>query len=108
MDSEDLVMPEVASAVAVTAMIASPQVRGLVRRGAVYGLAGVLLAGDGIVALTQGVGRGAQAVAGSLAAGMAQGTRGRTQAKRVPVEIGDGGQADNGYKGIEAPAMSEE
>jgi hypothetical protein len=108
MDSEDLVAPEVAAAVAVTAVVASPQVRSLLRRGAVYGLAGVLLAGDGLVALSKGVGRGAQSVAGGVAAGMAQGRQRQTQAKRVPVEIGEGGQADNGYQAIEAPAMSEE
>lgn len=108
MDSEDLVAPEVAAAVAVTAVIASPQVRGLLRRGAIYGLAGVLLAGDGIMALSKSVGRGAQTVAGGITAGMAQGARGQAQAKRVPIETENGGQADNGYKAIEAPALSDE
>jgi hypothetical protein len=107
MDSEDLVAPEVAAVVAVTAVVASPQVRGLLRRGAVYGLAGALLAGDGIMALSKGLGRGAQAVAGSVA-GMTPGTRREAPAKRVPIETEDSGQADSSYKAIDSPARSEE
>ncbi len=47
---EDFVEPEVGIAVALTAALASPRVRGLIRKGAVYGLAGILKAGDGIKA----------------------------------------------------------
>ena len=42
---EDFMEPEVGVAVAVTAPVASPQVRNVLRRGAVYGLAGLLMAG---------------------------------------------------------------
>jgi hypothetical protein len=57
---EDYLEPEVGVAVAVTAALTSPKVRGLLRRGAVYGLAGVLTAGDAISSLARGVKRGAQ------------------------------------------------
>ena len=55
--------PEVGIAVAVTAAVASPQVRKVLRRGAVYGLAGLLMAGDAVSTLAQGVKRGAQQAA---------------------------------------------
>ena len=43
---EDFLESEVAVAVAVTAAVLSPRVRGVLRRGLVYGVAGVLKAGD--------------------------------------------------------------
>lgn len=49
--SEDYLTPEVGIAVAALAAVLSPQVRGVLRRGAVYGLAGVLKAGGVIGAL---------------------------------------------------------
>lgn len=45
---DDFMEPEVAIAVAVTAAVASPPVRKVLRRGLVYGLAGLLTAGDKI------------------------------------------------------------
>ena len=60
---EDFMEPEVGVAVAVTAAVASPQVRNVLRRGAVYGLAGLLMAGDAVSSLAQGVKRGAQKAA---------------------------------------------
>jgi hypothetical protein len=48
-------------AVAVTATILSPRVRGMLRTGAVQGLAGVLIAGDAISSFARGLGRGLQA-----------------------------------------------
>ena len=60
---EDFMEPEVGVAVALTAAVASPQVRGVLRRGAVYGLAGILMAGDAVSSLAQGVKRGAQKAA---------------------------------------------
>lgn len=50
---EDYLEPEVGIAVAATAAIMSPQVRGILRRGAVYGLAGLLRAGDAISGAAQ-------------------------------------------------------
>lgn len=51
---------KVAAAVAVTAVLFSPRVRGLLRRGAVHGLAGVLTAGDALASFARGVSRGIQ------------------------------------------------
>jgi hypothetical protein len=62
---DDFIEPEVAIAVAVTAAVASPPVRKAVRTGAVYGLAGLLMAGDKIAALSRSAARGAQQVAAS-------------------------------------------
>ena len=56
---EDFLDSEVAVAVAATAALASPRVRGVLRRGAVYGLAGVLTAGDMISSFARGAARGA-------------------------------------------------
>ena len=50
---------EVAIAVAATATAMSPKARETVRKGAVYGLAGVLKAGDAVVAGARGAARGA-------------------------------------------------
>jgi hypothetical protein len=55
---EDYLDPEVGVAVAVTAAVLSPRVRGILRRGAVYGLAGVLTAGDAIASFARGAGQG--------------------------------------------------
>ncbi len=60
---EDFMEPEVGVAVAITAVVASPQVRNVLRRGAVYGLAGLLMAGDAVSNLAQGVQRGIQQAA---------------------------------------------
>ena len=60
---EDFIEPEVGVAVALTALVASPKVRSVLRRGAVYGLAGLLTAGDAASSLVQGVKRGARQAA---------------------------------------------
>jgi hypothetical protein len=57
---DDFLEPEVAAAAAVTAVIASPKVRQVLRRGAVLGLAGILAVGDAVTTLVKGVGHGAQ------------------------------------------------
>ncbi len=48
MAAEDYLDSHVAVAVAATAAILSPRVRKVLRRGAVYGVTGVLMAGDAI------------------------------------------------------------
>jgi hypothetical protein len=53
MDLDDFLEPEVAIAVAVTAAIATPGMRKVLRKGAVYGLAGLLMAGDKISELAK-------------------------------------------------------
>jgi hypothetical protein len=52
---DDFVESEVAVAAAATAALLSPRVRGLLRSGAVYGLAGLLTAGDTISSLVRSV-----------------------------------------------------
>jgi hypothetical protein len=58
--------------VAVTAAIASPRARRVMRQGAVYGVAGILKAGDTLGVFARGVGRGAQQATES-----AEGTAGK-------------------------------
>lgn len=62
---EDYFETEVGVAVAATAALFSPRVRKVLRRGAVYGVAGALMAGDAVVGFAKGVGRGAQQAAAS-------------------------------------------
>jgi hypothetical protein len=60
---DDFVESEVAVAAAATAALFSPRVRGLLRGGAVYGLAGLLTAGDMISSVARSAvrfARGAQ------------------------------------------------
>ena len=70
---EDYMEPEVAVTAVVTAAVFSPRARKLVRRGLVYGMAGVLIAGDAITSFARNVGQGIQE-AGSSAANAAQNT----------------------------------
>jgi hypothetical protein len=57
---DDYLEPEVAIAVAVTAAVASPPVRKVLRRGLVYGLAGLLVAGDKIAGTAREIAKSAQ------------------------------------------------
>ncbi len=75
---EDYLETEVAVAVAATAAVLSPRVRGVLRRGAVYGLAGVLRAGDAISSAAPGLSQGAQQAA-AAAAGTVQDAAGTVQ-----------------------------
>ena len=75
MDLEDFVESEVAIAVGATAAVLSPRVRGVLRSGAVYGLAGALIAGSAIGSLARGVGRGTRQTTAS-AGGVVQGATG--------------------------------
>jgi hypothetical protein len=52
---DDFLEPEVGVAVVVTAAVASPRVRKVLRQGLVYGLAGLLIAGDKIKSAATGV-----------------------------------------------------
>lgn len=64
---EDFLEPEVAVTAVVTAAIFSPRARKLIRRGAVYGMAGLLIAGDAVASFANSVKRGAQEVGASTA-----------------------------------------
>jgi len=57
---EDYLEPEVAVTAVVTAAVFSPRARKLIRRGAVYGLAGILMAGDAIASFTRSVSQGVE------------------------------------------------
>lgn len=64
---DDFLESEVAIAAAAAAAIFSPRVRGALRKGAVYGVAGALVAGDAMGSFARGVGRGAQNAASTAA-----------------------------------------
>ena len=68
---EDFTDPEVAIVAAVAAAVFSPKVRGWLRRGAVYSMAGILVAGDAISSVARGVGQSVQQ-AGTTASNSAQ------------------------------------
>jgi hypothetical protein len=72
MSLEDFVESEVAVAVAATAAVLSPRVRRLAHSGAVYGLAGALIAADAVTATARGVGRGVQEGGGGVGHGLRQ------------------------------------
>ncbi len=59
MDLDDFWEPEVAVTAGVVAVaaaaVASPRVRQVMRKGAVYGLAGLMMAGDKIAGMARGV-----------------------------------------------------
>lgn len=64
---DDYLDSEVAIAVAATTALLSPRVRGVLRRGAVLGLAGALTAGDMLGSFARGVAEGVQQTAASTA-----------------------------------------
>ncbi len=68
---DDYLDPEVGVAVAVSAVVFSPPVRRVVRRGAVFGLAGIMMAGDALATLVGGLGRGVRQAPPALAASAA-------------------------------------
>jgi len=57
---DDYLEPEVAIAVAVTAAVASPPVRKALRKGAVYGLAGLMMARDKLASMASNVSEAAR------------------------------------------------
>lgn len=71
---EDYLESEVAVAVAATAALFSPRLRKALRRGAVYGLAGALIASDGLSTAARSARDGAQAAARSVRQGVQQAT----------------------------------
>jgi hypothetical protein len=68
---EDYLEPEVAVTAVVAAAVFSPKARSWIRRGLVYGTAGVLIAGDALTSLARNVGQGVQQ-AGAVATNAAQ------------------------------------
>lgn len=64
---EDYMQPEIAVTAIVTAAVVSPRGRRLIRRGAVYGLAGILIAGDALGNMARGITQGVQQAGTSVA-----------------------------------------
>lgn len=62
MEVDDFATSEIAVAVAATAALMSPRVRQTIRKGLVFGVAGVMMAGDAVASFARGVSRGAQQV----------------------------------------------
>ncbi len=90
---EDFTDPEVAIVAAVAAAVFSPTVRGWIRRGAVYGMAGILVAGDAISSVARGVGQSVQQ-AGATASNSAQNAmnQAKTNASSAETSPANGGQ----------------
>jgi hypothetical protein len=65
-DLQDYLEPEVAIVAALVAALLTPQARSLVRRGAVYGMSGLLAASDAIGGLVRGVQQSVQPTAPSF------------------------------------------
>ncbi len=84
MEFEDFVEPEIAVTAAVVAAIFSPRARKVLRKGLVYGTAGVLTTGDMLASFARNVSRGVQQ------AGMAEQERDadRTGAAKPTGEVG--------------------
>ena len=66
METGDFLDAEVGVSVAITAAVLSPSVRRVLRRGAIYGLAGLLMARDAAASFGRGMARGVQAASPSL------------------------------------------
>ena len=82
MDVDDFLEPEVAVAVAVTAAVASPPVRKVLRRGLVWGLAGLMIAGDRIAGAAREITHSAQQTL-APASGNGEHTEANETAQRV-------------------------
>jgi hypothetical protein len=110
---------KMAAAVAVTATVFSPTVRAVLRRGAVQGVAGVLMLADAIGSFARGVGRGirdanapgATAAAGEGAASAALAVEAAQEAARAAQEAARAAQqaaeaARSATAGSDAPRRS--
>ncbi len=75
MEPEDFLEPEVAVTAAVVAAICSPRLRRAVRRGLVYGTAGILIAGDAITSFAKNVSEEAKQAGASMAQATQEGVR---------------------------------
>ena len=90
---EDFLDSEVAVAVAVTAAVLSPRVRGVLRRGLVYGVAGVLKAGDALSSTVQNAAAAAQQAAGATATVGAEATKETMMSAETGTVVGMAGSA---------------
>jgi hypothetical protein len=69
MEIDDFAEPEIAITAAVTAAIFSPRARRVMRKGLVYGMAGMLTARDAAASFVQSVGRGVRQASATAASG---------------------------------------
>ena len=106
MDLEDFFSPEVGIAAAVVAALSSQRVRTILRRGAVTGLAGLLIAGDAVKQTAEGVGRTVQDAAVQAQQNAAQAARARAAASGNGAS-GNGGAGSAPEMGSEAPVAEE-
>ncbi|WP_207229383.1 hypothetical protein [Ktedonosporobacter rubrisoli] len=83
MEPEDFLEPEVAVTAAVVAAVFSPRIRKVIRRGLVYGTAGVLIAGDAVTSFAKNIGEGAKQATTSVAQATQEGVQ---QAKEADKE----------------------
>jgi hypothetical protein len=89
MGLDDFFEAEVAIAAGVTAAALSPQVRGVLRRGAVLGLAGMMSAGDAVVGAAKGAAHEARQRTSSENGGGAQtAPEAMTRRQRPPAAAG--------------------
>jgi len=79
MEFEDFAEPEIAVTAAVAAAIFSPRARKVMRKGLVYGMAGMLAAGDIVTSFARSVGQGMQQAGQTAQA--AQGTEAQANGK---------------------------
>ena len=90
---EDFLESEVAVAVAVTAAVLSPRVRGVMRRGLVYGVAGVLKVGDALSSAVQSAATAAQPATDSARMDNTAAPRQSTMAAEAGAMVGMAGNA---------------
>jgi hypothetical protein len=96
MELDDLFDPKVMVAVALTAAISSPPVRKAVRRGAVYGVAGAMIAADRINSLAHSVAENARSAAQSTRQAAADMVNDRDGNEQQSAEAGNGQPAAAG------------
>lgn len=102
MEFEDFVEPEIAITAAVAAAVFSPRARKVMRKGLVYGVAGVLAAGDVVTSFAKNVGQGVQR-AGEAATHAAQEKGEQGQESRKETEESGEGRAAEAEAGTSTP-----
>ena len=101
---DDYFEPEVAVTAVVTAALFSPRARKLIRRGAVYGIAGLLKAGDAVTALAGNVKQGIQET-GNGAASKASHTV--TKQEKAEVVVAEAPSTNTTHKKAPSKAATE-
>lgn len=101
-----LVDREVGVAVAATAAVISPRAREVMRRGAVYGLAGVLKVGEVVAGTARGAARGAQAGVLGLSGEGAEEPAPRSSSQRSSGAKSEGSRARSSGSGQKAGAST--